>query len=93
VAEEGLTVLEDDRHHFVPFNAAPRLRSETLEEHPELSRLLAAVAERLDNRTMAGLNARVDLHGEDPETVAADWLASTGLVDTSDAPADGGDGS
>jgi glycine betaine/choline ABC-type transport system substrate-binding protein/actin-like ATPase involved in cell morphogenesis len=93
VAEEGLTVLEDDRHHFEPFNAAPRLRAETLEEHPELSQLLAAVAERLDNRTMAELNARVDLHGEDAETVAADWLASTGLVDAPGSSTGGGDGS
>ena len=81
VAERRLTVLLDDRDHFYPYNAAPRLRAETLEAHPDLAPLFGAIAERLDTRTMSGLVARVELHGETAEDVAADWLAANGFLD------------
>ena len=81
VAEQRLTVLLDDRDHFYPYNAAPRLRAETLEAHPDLAPLFGAIAERLDTLTMSGLVARVELHGEAAEDVAADWLAANGFLD------------
>jgi glycine betaine/choline ABC-type transport system substrate-binding protein len=81
VAERRLTVLLDDRDHFYPYNAAPRLRAETLEAHPDLAPLFGAIAERLDTPTMSGLVARVELHGDAAEDVAADWLAANGFLD------------
>lgn len=80
VAALGLTVLEDDRQFFPPFNASLNVRSSVLEEHPEIEAIFAPVAAALDDETMTTLNARVDVEGEDPEDVAEQWLRDNGHI-------------
>jgi glycine betaine/choline ABC-type transport system substrate-binding protein/actin-like ATPase involved in cell morphogenesis len=80
MAELDLVVLEDNRTHFVPMNPAPRLRTETLEENPELEDLFAAITAELDDDAMAELMARVVLDGELAADVALDWLVQEGFV-------------
>jgi osmoprotectant transport system substrate-binding protein len=70
----GLTVLEDDEHFFPPYNGSLNVRTEVLDEHPEIEELFAPIAEKLDDETMVDLNAKVDVDGEDPEDVAQEWL-------------------
>lgn len=76
----GLALLEDDRHFFPDYTAAPVIRRDTLDAHPELAGLLSPLARLLDDDTMRALNARVDIGHETPAAVAADFLRQHALL-------------
>jgi len=84
-----LFVLEDDKHFFPPYYAAPLVRGDTLEQHPEIETILAKLADRLDNKTMRGLNYEVDEKGRKAHDVAREFLVAQDLIST-DAPAGAG---
>ncbi|MEN5028409.1 glycine betaine ABC transporter substrate-binding protein [Pseudomonas sp. Ps21-P2] len=69
-----LKVLADDKHYFPDYTAAPVIRKEYLDKHPELAELLKPLAALLDNQTMRTLNARIDVDHESPTVVAAEFL-------------------
>lgn len=75
-----LRVLEDDRHFFPQYDAAPVVHSSTLEKHPEIADVVAPLTRALDNDVARELNARVDVDGEDPHDVARDWLVEEGFI-------------
>jgi glycine betaine/choline ABC-type transport system substrate-binding protein len=77
----GLTVLEDDEAFFPPYNGSLNVRTEVLEENPEIEELFAPMAEALDDETMVDLNSLVDVDGENPEDVAREWLDDNELAD------------
>ncbi|ROO41183.1 osmoprotectant transport system substrate-binding protein [Pseudomonas sp. NFACC32-1] len=69
-----LKLLEDDRHYFPDYTAAPVVRQAFLDAHPQLAAQLKPLAELFDDQTMRQLNARVDVDHESPSAVAADFL-------------------
>jgi glycine betaine/choline ABC-type transport system substrate-binding protein len=69
-----LAVLQDDRHYFPPYQAAPVVRAAVLERHPEIRRALAELAGKIDDAEMRRLNARADVRHEDLRAIAQDWL-------------------
>ena len=69
-----LKVLQDDKHYFPDYTAAPVIRKAYLDQHPDLAPLLKPLADLLDDATMRELNARVDVDHDSPSTVAADFL-------------------
>lgn len=69
-----LKVLADDKHYFPDYTAAPVIRKEYLDKHPQLADLLQPLAALLDNQTMRTLNARIDVDHESPTVVAAQFL-------------------
>jgi osmoprotectant transport system substrate-binding protein len=75
-----LTVLEDDRGYFPAYNIAPVVRTDTLDEHPEIADVFARITPLLTDEVMIGLNGRVDVQGEEPADVAYAWMKSVGLV-------------
>lgn len=75
-----LVLLQDDRDFFPSYLLAPVVRRTTLERHPELAPLLEALSARLDDATMADLNALVDVHKRGIDDVAAEFMRSTGLL-------------
>jgi len=80
----GLTVLEDDEGFFPPYNGSLNVRTEVLDEHPDIEELFAPVSESLDDTTMIDLNAQVDVDGEDPADVAQAWLDDNPIADGAD---------
>ncbi|HEX5944647.1 MAG TPA: glycine betaine ABC transporter substrate-binding protein [Acidimicrobiales bacterium] len=80
----GLTVLEDDEDFFPPFNGSVNVRTEVLDENPDLAELFAPISESLDDETMVDLNAQVDVDGDDPEDVAREWLDDNPVDDSID---------
>jgi glycine betaine/choline ABC-type transport system substrate-binding protein len=76
----GLVTLEDDLGFFPPYFAAPVVRQELLDEDPAVADVLNSLAGLLDDETMAGLNAQVDVEGEEPEDVARAFLEEQGLI-------------
>ncbi|TLP77889.1 glycine betaine ABC transporter substrate-binding protein [Pseudomonas nitroreducens] len=75
-----LRVLEDDKHFFPFYNAAPVLRADALEKHPELKTLFEPISDLLDDKTMQALNAQVDIEQEPPQRVAQKFLREHGLL-------------
>jgi osmoprotectant transport system substrate-binding protein len=87
IAALGLTVLEDDKKFFPIYNAAVTVRQETYQKYPALEKVLQPVIAKLDDATMQQLNARIDVEGEEPEKVTADWLGKQGFLDDGDKDA------
>lgn len=73
-------VLKDDKGYFPAYALAPVVRTEVLEENPEIGTLLNQVSALLDDDVMAGLNARVDVDRISIENVAKEFLAENGLL-------------
>ena len=69
-----LKLLEDDKHYFPDYTAAPVVRQVYLDAHPKLAEEIKPLAELFDDETMRALNARVDVDHESPSSVAADFL-------------------
>ena len=75
--KEEFTLLTDDKKVWPPYNLAPVVRDDTLENTPEIADILNTVSASLDTEILTELNARVDVEKEDYEDVAADFYAST----------------
>ncbi|MBH3461569.1 glycine betaine ABC transporter substrate-binding protein [Pseudomonas putida] len=69
-----LKLLDDDKHYFPDYTAAPVVRKAVLDAHPQLADLLKPLAETLDDETMRQLNAKVDVEHQSPSSVAAAFL-------------------
>lgn len=65
-----LVVLKDDRGFFPPYQAAPLIRSETLQKFPEIAPALGVLAGKLTDAEMRRINAAVDIDGKTPQSVA-----------------------
>lgn len=74
IAAYHLQLLEDDRHFFPPYFAAPVIREVTLAQHPELEPVLTLLANRISSETMRQLNAQVDQEKRPPAEVAREFL-------------------
>ena len=76
-----LFVLEDDRHYFPPYEAAPVVRQQTLQRHPEVAQALAGLAGKISDEEMQKLNYAVDGQRRDVKEVAHEFLREKGLID------------
>lgn len=76
-----LRVLEDDKKLFPPYQAAPILRSETLEKYPELEKALGKLSGKITSKEMAEMNYEVDVKGRPAKDVARDYLIKEGLIE------------
>ena len=73
---DKFVLLEDDKHMWPPYNLAPIVRNEVLEQYPEIAEVLNAVSATLDTETVTQLNAKVDIDGEEYEDVALEYWES-----------------
>ncbi|WP_341835217.1 ABC transporter permease/substrate-binding protein [Chitinophaga pollutisoli] len=74
-----LITLDDDKHIFPPYHAAPVVRKDALERFPELGPALDLLAGRISDSVMTYLNYRVDFLHESPAAVARGFLEENGL--------------
>jgi osmoprotectant transport system substrate-binding protein len=81
LASDQLTVMEDPKSIWPFYNPAPVVRSDTLEENPEMEKILNEVTASLDVEKMRELNGMVDLEQEDPEDVAREHLEQEGVIE------------
>ena len=80
IATLGLTVLDDDKAFFPAYNPAPTVRRDVLDRHPDIARVFAPISQKLDNETLRGLNAAVDVEGKSPHDVAQQFLRQNSLL-------------
>lgn len=78
-AFEFVTLL-DDKGYFPAYALAPVIRDEILQANPKIGDLLNALSAKLDDATMATLNARVDVDKETIEAVAEAFLKDNGMM-------------
>ena len=81
LASDELVVMEDPKGIWPFYYPAPVVRTEVLEQNPEMRDVLNEVSASLDVETMRELNGQVDLEQEDPEDVAAEHLEDEGIVE------------
>jgi len=75
-----LKTLKDDKNFFPPYYAMPIVRSETVEEFPEIVPLLEELSTVLNDTVMMELNYKVDELQIDPADVAREFLEEQGLI-------------
>jgi osmoprotectant transport system substrate-binding protein len=75
----GLTVLEDDKHYFPPYQAVPLVRDEALARWPAIGAALKTLAGRITADDMRALNEAVDGEHRDPAEVVQQFRARKGL--------------
>jgi osmoprotectant transport system substrate-binding protein len=76
----NFVILQDDKGFFPNYAMTPVIRKEALDKNPKLAEILNALSAKLDDATMAKLNASVDVDKKTVEEVAAGFLKSQGLV-------------
>ena len=74
IASFNLQPLEDDRNFFPPYYAAPIIREETVQKHPEVANALSLIGGRIGDATMQRLNFEVDSKRQSPVDVVRKFL-------------------
>ncbi len=72
----NLSILEDDRQYFPPYDAVPVVHSSTLLRHPEISAAIARLSGRVTGNVMRRMNYDVDARRLDPAAVVSTFLDS-----------------
>jgi osmoprotectant transport system permease protein len=81
LAASDFIVLKDDKAAWPPYQAVPVVSSAFMKQAgPDFAATINHVSSLLDTKTMARLNAEVDLKKHDPSDVAKRFLAANGLV-------------
>ncbi len=70
----NLITLQDDKKIFPPYYAAPVVRNDVLQKHPEVRDVLNSLSGMINDSIMTELNYRVDYNKQLPEAVAKDFL-------------------
>ena len=78
IAALGLTVLEDDRNYFPPYDAVPIVRPQTL-KLPEVAARLAGLTGRITAADMRRMNYAVDGQKQDAAVVMREFIAAKHL--------------
>ena len=68
-------MLEDNRHYFPPYDAAPVARAPALLAHPDVREALTALSGRITVADMRRMNHAVDAEHRDPRRVAREFLS------------------
>ncbi len=75
----GLTVLEDDKHYFPPYDAVPVVQQAALEHFPGLRGALAELKGKISEQEMRQMNYAVDAQHREVMQVVREFRASKGL--------------
>jgi osmoprotectant transport system permease protein len=71
----GLTVLDDDRHYFPPYDAVLLYRADLPQRLPGTWKALEGLKGKIDDATMRRMNAAAELESKDFASIAAAFLA------------------
>lgn len=69
-----LTLLEDDKRFFPPYDASPVAKEAILKRHPELEPVLNKLVGKIDTDTMQKLNYEADGKKKEPALIAKEFL-------------------
>jgi len=75
----GLTVLEDDRHYFPPYEAVPLVREDSLQQRPGIQIAMDRLAGKLSADEVRAMNDAVDREHRDVAEVVREFRKEKGL--------------
>ncbi|GAB3627490.1 glycine/betaine ABC transporter substrate-binding protein [Pandoraea terrae] len=76
----NFVLLKDDKGFFLSYALTPVIRKAVLDANPTLGPILNALSAKLDETTMARLNASVDVSKKSFSDVARSFLKQAGLI-------------
>ena len=76
IADDEFMLVEDDKKAWPPYNLAPVVRDNVLEENPDIEETLNKVSETFTTENLTELNAKVDIDKDEYEEVAKDYYDS-----------------
>jgi osmoprotectant transport system substrate-binding protein len=79
LAARDLTMLDDDKHYFPPYEAVPVVRADALRRFPEMRAALMELAGKINDAEMRRMNYEVDGEHRDIADVAREFLRAKGL--------------
>ncbi len=79
LAARDLTMLEDDKHYFPPYDAVPVVRADALARFPQMRAALLELAGKINDEEMRRMNYEVDGEHRDIADVAREFLRAKGL--------------
>jgi osmoprotectant transport system substrate-binding protein len=79
LSARDLTMLEDDKHYFPPYEAVPIVRADTLAHYPEAREALLELSGKINDAEMRRMNYEVDGEHRDIADVARQFLHTKGL--------------
>lgn len=79
LAARDLTMLEDDKHYFPPYEAVPVVREETLGRHPEVRAAVQELAGKISDDEMRKMNYEMVGEHRDAAAIAREFLRAKGL--------------
>lgn len=80
IAALGLVVMADSKGAQAVYEPAPTIRKAVLDANPQIKDLLEPVFASLDATTLQGLNAKIQVDGQDITAVAKEYLTSKGFL-------------
>lgn len=80
LASSDVKVLKDDKQFFPSYLCGNVIRSEVLEEYPELNSIFEKVTGIITDQDMAEMNYAVETEGKEPRDVAKEFLQSHHLL-------------
>ena len=75
----GLTVLQDDRHYFPPYEAVPLIREDSLRRHPGIQVAMDKLAGKVSAAEIREMNFAVDSEHRDVGEVVRAFRKREGL--------------
>lgn len=81
MVELGLVSLGDSENLFPPYQGAPLMRADTLEEYPEIEDILNQLSGQITDEEMQEMNYQVDYEDAAAEDVARDYLMENGFIE------------
>lgn len=76
LVNDEYTLLEDDKYVWPPYNIAPVVRGEVLDEYEDIADILNEISAKIDTETITALNAKVDVDKLEYEEVAKEFYES-----------------
>ena len=75
----GLTMLQDDKHYFPPYQAVPLVRDDALKRWPRIQSALTALAGKVTEEDVRAMNQAVDGQHRDLAEVVREFRSQKGL--------------
>jgi osmoprotectant transport system substrate-binding protein len=79
LAARDLTMLQDDKHYFPPYEAVPIAREQTFARHPVIRAAMEELAGKVSDAEMQKMNYAVEGEHRDIQDVAREFLRAKGL--------------
>jgi osmoprotectant transport system permease protein len=80
LADADAVVLTDDKDFFPSYLCGNVIRSEVLEEYPQLQDVFNKLTGQIQNEDMVKMNYEAEVEGKEPRDVAAEFLQEKGLT-------------